>query len=1149
MPRANDHDYKVVDLGRQPGQHGATFRCHITKTKYTNIGDGCADPTMVDGNAWEAPYSNTRWCGLSAAAKKSRLKAYGEAGRPCPNKRVDANTKQNNSKKMLTTNTAGGSPSPRGRLLPFTPAKRTSLAAAAAAVFSSPPASDSKPPVQAIASTPTTSDLLCPEIGGTTPTAGNDVDSTVCQTTAYQTTAVTPISAEQNKAHTSNGKCSEAGCTKLGGFRAGMCQRHYTTACQKRDGGGKFTSTASTSSPATTAATPSFTEQSKSHTSGKGRCFPPTGCTRDGNGQFKTTASASSATAATAVTPSCTEQHESHNNGGKRCNYFPCSVAGCTKLGGFSEGKCREHFAEDMAANGGRRSKRQPKRSRIEIMEEFEAKSELYQMKPTEKSEQEEASEAEAEDYAMEDHNLLEMPPQSDWRETMDESSGKPYYYHIDTQEVTWDKPACLAAQEKHLQHKNSLLRSIIPDLLPGKQRFEQPRGITQIPTSGKWTAQIFIAGRTRNIGSFADQTDAVMAFQLVRSEMDQCGLLKMDERRHDDFEVAKQKAREAVLKAGSAAKSGQRGPYKPKSSADALKDFPGVSFVRSGKFQAQLFYNGKTSYIGTFPTAEEAAYARNSVKTAIDAEMDTPEVDLDDVFESAKAEALEMLRITSSPEEGVPFTKDASTKWMGVTSKHSGSYQAQIYFNSKREYIGSFTTSEAASFAYTSIRMAIEAKKNTPGVDLDNVYETAKGKAMETLRILSGRDEIVPGKGIMTSASGRFQAQMYYRSARGYIGTFKTLEEATYAYISISSAIEANKKSPGFNFDDFFKSAKAEAVETLRDAFIFMQGDTPSKANVAPKAGRKPPSKSEAWPNANGMPRGVRKRSTGKYETQIQYGDKRKYIGCFGTAREAAEAYAFAKKSLNMARYADRGDASFDQLKAAAWKAAEKVAVKVGTRIGVYWDLDRVYYPATVTAMASKHIATVLYDDGHVDEHDFFEDEIKFLPASSASVRSKTGGAAAKKAENTKKKKECEHCGRFFFPSGLVYHLENKVCLKKKVFCGRALEAETIADAAATAESPAPSPVKVPHKKPRLKKHQCQHCGQMFTTGSGLQYHLTEKVCLVQKQVTRIRPKDHQCQHCGRMFTMEGLQYHTKEKVCLKGSDTSKRVSTCESL
>ena len=197
--------------------------------------------------------------------------------------------------------------------------------------------------------------------------------------------------------------------------------------------------------------------------------------------------------------------------------------------------------------------------------------------------------------------------------------------------------------------------------------------------------------------------------------------------------------------------------------------------------------------------------------------------------------------------------------------------------------------------------------------------------------------------------------------------------------------------------------------------------------------------------------------------------------------------------------------------MKAAAWKAAEKVAVKVGTRIGVYWDLDRVYYPATVTAMASKHVATVLYDDGHVDEHDFFEDEIKFLPAPSASVHSKTGAAAAKKAENTKKKKECEHCGRFFFPSGLVYHLENKVCLKKKVFCGRALEAETIADAAATAESPAPSPVKVPHKKPRLKKHQCQHC--------------------------------------GRMFTMEGLQYHTKEKVCLKGSDTSKRVSTCESL
>jgi len=253
------------------------------------------------------------------------------------------------------------------------------------------------------------------------------------------------------------------------------------------------------------------------------------------------------------------------------------------------------------------------------------------------------------------------------------------------------------------------------------------------------------------------------------------------------------------------------------------------------------------------------------------------------------------------------------------------------------------------------------------------------------------------------------------------------------------------------------------------------------------------------------------------------------------------------------MAKYADRGDALFDQLKAGAWKAAEKVAVKVGTRIGVYWDLDRVYYPATVTAMESKHIGTLLYDDGHVDNMNLFEDEIEFLPASGASKRSKAGAIAAKKAGSyAKKKKECEHCGQFFFPSGLVYHLENKVCLKKQAFCDLALEAETLADTPATAESPAPSPIKTPTcikkqwpKRQRSEKYQCHHCGQMFTEGSGLQYHLTKKVCLVQKQVTRIRPKDHQCQHCGRMFTMEGLQYHAKEKVCLKGSDTSKRVST----
>lgn len=32
------------------------------------------------------------------------------------------------------------------------------------------------------------------------------------------------------------------------------------------------------------------------------------------------------------------------------------------------------------------------------------------------------------------------------WREALDKSSGKPYYYHVVTKEVTWEKPACFGA-------------------------------------------------------------------------------------------------------------------------------------------------------------------------------------------------------------------------------------------------------------------------------------------------------------------------------------------------------------------------------------------------------------------------------------------------------------------------------------------------------------------------------------------------------------------------------------------------------------------------------------------------------------------------------------------------------------------------------
>jgi len=557
-----------------------------------------------------------------------------------------------------------------------------------------------------------------------------------------------------------------------------------------------------------------------------------------------------------------------------------CSVAGCAKLGGYRNGKCQRHFNDDLASNE-RRSKRRPKRSKVDIMEEFEAKGEIPHA----------ARHLKQKPSSIDKSQPKSLPPKtkkSDWREATDESSGKPYYYHVGTKEVTWDKPACLAAQDDQRPKKDN-----------------KDKCITQ-----------------SNNGS-------------------------------------------------------SRGKWKV---------LQGVSAVPSGKFQAQTKFNGKMRYIGSFKTAEEASYAYKSVKTALD------------------------------------------------------------------------------------------AKKNKPGVDLIAVFKLAKAEAVETLRMISSQRS----------------------SSHSDTGT-------------------------GTNH------ARQRKIEST-NPFSFA-------------------------PKSEVMPRGVRKKLSGKYEAQIQYCGKKKYIGTFCTIGEAAAAFAVVRKTLDEVSSFDRGDAWFDRLRAEGRKAAEKAAVKVGTRIGIYWELDKVYYPATVTVMTSKNCATVLYDDGYVDNLDFLKEEFKILPtapgaisittpakkATTSSAKNDTSASAvpfpfqnanpssAKKAQAVRPKgHQCHHCGRDFTMEGLQYHLKKNVCLKGFDTSKRAPPPTTVTPAPWSASRVVAVPASTLSAVERAKRAIAAVPSQAPSPV---------------KKAKRIKLKDHQCDHCGRAFTMEGLQYHLKHKVCFKGSDTSKKA------
>ena len=186
-----------------------------------------------------------------------------------------------------------------------------------------------------------------------------------------------------------------------------------------------------------------------------------------------------------------------------------------------------------------RHSKRRPKRSKIDIMEEFEAKSEQCQVRRVAHAKADDAEEEEDVSTVDDEAGMMEdaaSDTKSDWREAIDKSTGKPYYYNTATNEVTWDKPTslCDAVNRKSVVHGGKPIRQV---------------GITLRQDQGKWEARTSIGQcESKYIGMFASAEDAKTAYDIVRNALYECNLPMDDmEGRYVIFEAAKAEALEAV--------------------------------------------------------------------------------------------------------------------------------------------------------------------------------------------------------------------------------------------------------------------------------------------------------------------------------------------------------------------------------------------------------------------------------------------------------------------------------------------------------------------------------------------------------------------------------------------------------------------------
>ena len=221
------------------------------------------------------------------------------------------------------------------------------------------------------------------------------------------------------------------------------------------------------------------------------------------------------------------------------------------------------------------------------------------------------------------------------------------------------------------------------------------PAGVNQLP-SGKFQSEIGWGGKLHNIGTFKTPEQASAAYMFLRKELDHAKLSAAGAEVDIAFDTAKRKALESV------------GVF--------IRDLPpGIYKTPSGTFKSMIRRGGKTYYIGTFDTLEQASATYISVKKDLDdAKLSAAgaEVHVDALFDAAQKKALESFGGL------VPEKRDLPT---GVYKLRSGKFQSRIQWGRKTRRIGMFDTPEQASAAHASVKKDLSGA-NLSGLGADEV-------------------------------------------------------------------------------------------------------------------------------------------------------------------------------------------------------------------------------------------------------------------------------------------------------------------------------------------------------------------------------------------------------------------------------------------
>ena len=390
---------------------------------------------------------------------------------------------------------------------------------------------------------------------------------------------------------------------------------------------------------------------------------------------------------------------------------------------------------------------------------------------------------------------------------------------------------------------------------------------------SGKFKSEIRWGGKTRCIGTFQTPEHASAAYISVKKDLNDAIVSSRGAHEMDDvFDKAKQKAVDSLAE---------------------KRDLPrGVRKLLSDKFQSTIWWDGKKRTIGTFDAPEQASAAYMSVRKDLDGAnvSSCGANDVEGTFDEAKKKGLELFG------GFVPEKRDLPP---GVYKTSSGKFRSEISWRGKMRHIFMFDTSEQASAAYVSVRKDLDdAKQSAFGAaEVDALFDEAKKKAVEAVGGSVPKKDLPRGVTKLPSTR-KFQSRIYWDDKNRYIGTFDSPEQASAAYMSVRKDLDDANIST-FSADEvegIFDEAKKKALEAVGG---FVTRD---------------------------LPRGVKKKPSGKFQSQFWWGGKTRNIGTFDTPEQASAAYNYVKRDLGNAKVRQSGP---DTVKSALFDAAKKKALK----------------------------------------------------------------------------------------------------------------------------------------------------------------------------------------------------------------------------